>query len=149
MKILKVNENEKYYPQIAQWIFEAFIKRKSPDFGSKGVEERLRSGNTISFIAINNEKNLGTVSIFENDLEGRKDLTPWLASLYVSEDARGLGIAKELINKVKEEAKNSGFDRLYLRTTTAGTYYKKLGWKLIDIQEDSFDKNIEVYEIFL
>ncbi len=149
MTILKVNEHEKYYEQISKWIYDAFLIKKSPEIGSRGVEEKLRNSNIVSFIALEDEKPLGTVSIFENDLEARKDLTPWLASLYVSNDARSLGLGKKLIDKVKGECKKNGFEKLYLRTTTAGKYYQNLGWKLIDIQEDNFDKNIEVYEINL
>lgn len=149
MHILKVNDNKEYYEQIATWIYDAFVSKKTPEIGREGVEEKLKNSNIISFIALDNKKPLGTVSIFENDLEARKDLTPWLASLYVSEEARGLGVAKKLIEQVKEESKFNGFKKLYLRTTTAGKYYQNLGWTLIDTQEDSFDKNIEVYEINL
>lgn len=42
-------------------------------------------------IAVSDNECLGTVSIFENDLQTQKDLTPWLASLYVSLDYRGRG----------------------------------------------------------
>lgn len=52
----------------------------------------------ITFIALLDDQCVGTVSIFENDLESRKDYKPWLASLFVAEEYRGNGIAQKLID---------------------------------------------------
>ena len=50
----------------------------------------------------------------ENDLWSRKDLNPWLASLYVINEYRNKGIATQLIHSVCKKAQQLGIDTMYL-----------------------------------
>ncbi|MGM0501514.1 MAG: GNAT family N-acetyltransferase, partial [Bacillota bacterium] len=96
------------------------------DFVSKPVElPRLRA-------AIVDDKAVGTASIIECDLETRKDLSPWLADVYVLPSHRGKKIATKLIERVLEETKKIGISKLFLFTREAEGLYKKMNWKLID-----------------
>ena len=63
----------------------------------------------------------------------RSDLTPWLGSLIVDKAAQGRGIARLLIDAVKNKAKAMGHETLYLLTfdLTLPGYYYSLGWELI------------------
>ena len=45
------------------------------------------------------------VSLKENDLWSRKDLNPWMASLYVVPEYRGKGIGSSLVTHAAETAK--------------------------------------------
>lgn len=65
-------------------------------------------------------------------------MSPWLAALYVQEEYRGRGYAKELISKVVDTVSELGFSKIYLRTETAGEYYLKHGWGKL---EDVIDEN--------
>ncbi len=51
---------------------------------------------------------VGTAGLIETDLDGRPELTPWLAALYVQPASRGRGHALELIRAVEGEAVKAG-----------------------------------------
>jgi len=60
-------------------------------------------------------------------------LTPWLGSLIVDKAVQGRGIARLLVDSIKNKAKTMGHDSLYLLTfdPTLPDYYCSLGWKHI------------------
>jgi len=82
-------------------------------------------------VAFSGKKLIGTASLFEQDLDSRPDLTPWLAGVFVLPEYRGRGVASRLIQKVLDEAKNIGFKIVYLHTETTAGLYEKLGWKKV------------------
>ena len=71
---------------------------------------------------------LGDFSIFPNDCDEYKELTPWYATIYVKEEYRNKGYSKILTNAIIEKAKRLDIRRLYLKTELEN-YYEKLGAK--------------------
>lgn len=61
-----------------------------------------------------------------NDLCARQDLFPWMATLYVKENFRSMGIGKLLQKKCIEKAKKMNYKNLYL-ITEHENYYEKTG----------------------
>jgi GNAT superfamily N-acetyltransferase len=74
---------------------------------------------------------VGTVGLWENDLESRPDLTPWLAALYVAPEHRGSGVGGALVEALVAAARGLGVPRLFLHTETASDYYRKKGWRFL------------------
>jgi len=74
---------------------------------------------------------IGFISIFPEDGEERKDLTPWYATMYVKKEYRGKGYSKILNEAILKEAKERGYDKLYLKTEL-DNYYEKFGAKFIE-----------------
>lgn len=74
---------------------------------------------------------IGFVSIWNNDLPFRQDLTPWLAGLYVKEKYRKHGIGTLLQEKCIQVVKELGYNKLYL-ITEHENYYERNGWKFIE-----------------
>lgn len=77
---------------------------------------------------------LGTVTLEEDDLPARPDLTPWMTSLYVRPDCRGRGLGKALVRHAVAYAKRLGLARLYLWVDVHDGdgligFYKAFGWK--------------------
>lgn len=65
------------------------------------------------------------------------ELSPWLAGVFVGEKFRGQGIASKLVERVFVEAKELGYNKIYLHTETAASLYEKLGCKKIcDTEND-------------
>lgn len=60
------------------------------------------------------------------------DKSGLLRSLVVSQDYRNLNIAHILIEKILLLGKEQGIQEFYLLTTTAGSFFEKLGWKNIN-----------------
>lgn len=146
-KIISLKENKEYIPQMANWIFNAFIKGIRKEKTIEDIEKSLDE--TETYIYMENFVPMGTVSIFKDDLEGREYLTPWLAALYVDEKYRGQRIAEKLINHVKKVVKERGINRLYLRTEVTRNYYLSLGWEDVVETSDRYYDKVYVMKIEL
>jgi GNAT superfamily N-acetyltransferase len=81
-----------------------------------------------TFLALHEETLLGSASLIEYDMDERKDLTPWLASVFVAPEHRRCGVASALVGRVVEEAGRLGVDTLYLYTPDRESLYARLGW---------------------
>jgi predicted N-acetyltransferase YhbS len=118
---------------VARWIYQEFGGNTSfnlieiTDFFAK----RRTDKPPITLIAIDGDTCLGTVSLFEGDLDTRRDLTPWLAALYVDQPYRNQGIGNILTGEIITIARNLGYPTLYLRTEHAAGYYRKRNWELV------------------
>lgn len=68
-----------------------------------------------------------------SDLEERPQLTPWVAAVWVEEDARKHGVGGALVNRATEDCFSLGERCLYLcaRARMAG-FYQRLGWTMIE-----------------
>jgi N-acetylglutamate synthase-like GNAT family acetyltransferase len=83
----------------------------------------------IAWVAHEDGKVLGTAALRAHDLEGREDLTPWLAGVFVRPDYRRRGVASALCLAVEEGAWSLGFETLYLFTLDRHSLYARLGWR--------------------
>ncbi len=132
MKIYNLNEKKEYAKEyfeccLREWgtfsseeEFTKKIDRKVESF-SKGENKKI-----ISVLLLLEDKNLiGFISLFKEDGEERKDLTPWYATMYVKEEYRGNGYSKILNSAILEEAKRLGYSKVYLKTELA-KYLEKL-----------------------
>jgi GNAT superfamily N-acetyltransferase len=63
-----------------------------------------------------------------NDMDTRKELTPWLAGVYVAPEHRRQGIGSALVARAVDCAERLGVPRLYLYTPGAERMYSRLGW---------------------
>lgn len=85
----------------------------------------------VTLVAVEAGHLLGTVSLVVNDLPGREDLNPWLASLLVVPDARGRGVGQALVRAAEAHLRDRGFVTAYLFTESAGKFFEKLGWRVL------------------
>lgn len=142
-----------YIDKVSNWIYSKFVMKTNNTTSLNKVIEYFKNTQLKSFpitlVAIINDECVGTISIFENDLKTQNILSPWLASLYVSPDFRGKGIAKNLINKVQHIVKELGFKELYLRTEHTSEYYRLLGWEFIYKTHDEKNQETEIFKLFV
>ncbi|MDI5935381.1 GNAT family N-acetyltransferase [Halomonas kalidii] len=75
------------------------------------------------------ETPVGTASLVSDDLRVRRELSPWLASVFVPPEWRGQGIASRLVRRVEAEAAASGLACCYLFTPDQQALYSRLGWQ--------------------
>ena len=148
MQIEYLCNNTVFTECVAQWIYDEFIKNIKNDRSYEEVLSKVKicykDQIPIRLIAVIDGKCVGTVSIVQNDLKCR-NYTPWLAALYVDKSFRGNGIAKKLIESVKNIVKDLGYNELYLRTEHASGYYKKLGWQFIESCDDDYNLKPDVF----
>ena len=75
---------------------------------------------------------IGSVSLVRDDLPGREDLNPWLASLYIMPQFRKRGYGSALVHEAVRLYRSFGYDRAFLFTEAARPYFARLGFVAID-----------------
>jgi N-acetylglutamate synthase-like GNAT family acetyltransferase len=75
---------------------------------------------------------LGTASLVAHDLAERRDLSPWLAAVYVAPAARNRGVGSALVRAVMDETLVLSIEELYLFTPDKMTFYSRLGWQVLE-----------------
>ena len=135
MIIESLADHPEYVKVVTDWIYYEFFENIRDGVPYEQIHDTFKgmTRNEIpcTFVAVENGECLGTGSLWANDLTPRPDLTPWLGGLYISEAHRNKGIAKVLMEKVTDTARELGYKILYLRTESASEYYAKLGWEMI------------------
>jgi len=125
-----------YIEQLARWHHNEWLHlNPGATFG-----KRLARYNKIVitkalpeiFIACENEKLLGSVTLDKEDMDTRQYLTPWLASLFVEPNSRSLGVASALIKYCLDDAKQKNFKNLYLFTEDQTIFYQHRGWHFVE-----------------
>lgn len=81
-----------------------------------------------TFIALDGETLLGSASLLADDMHQYRDLTPWLASVFVAPEHRSCGVGGAVVQRVVEEARALGIKILYLYTPDRESFYLRIGW---------------------
>ncbi|WP_195460225.1 GNAT family N-acetyltransferase [Alistipes sp. D31t1_170403_E11] len=82
--------------------------------------------------------------VIENDFHDRKDLTPNLCALFVEETCRGRGLARKLLDFIREEMREQGFPALYL-VTDLTDFYEKCDWRFLTTATGDDGNPIRIY----
>jgi len=133
-----LSERMELVREIAQAHVDAFgsVLR---DWTVDAAEEELREhvGQCripTTLLAMDGDTWLGSVSLLQNDDERIRQYSPWLASLVVRDNARGLGIGRALVARCIEEARALNVPTLYLYCEAhLVAYYSSLGWREQDM----------------
>lgn len=122
-----------WYNEIGKkWIPNANVEQAKKTYIAHMNNDEL----PLTLVAIHKHQPIGMASLRAND-GIREDLTPWLGSLIIQPDYRRQGLATLLIDLIKRQAKEMGFDKLYLLTFEKMLLdcYKKLGWQEMGTDE--------------
>lgn len=90
------------------------------------IKSYLDKPNYFKLILLDDDKLVGFISLFPTDGDEYQNLTPWYATMYVKEEYRGKGYSKILNDALLKEAKNRGFEKVYLKSDLIN-YYEKFG----------------------
>ncbi len=107
-----------------------------------------------TFTALAGTLPVGMATLKENDLWSRKEINPWLASVYVLPSYRKSGIGSMLIDKVMEKSNSLKFKKLHLFLGSSNIaalekYYIKRGWNFLDSAVDNDGNNTKIFYIDL
>jgi GNAT superfamily N-acetyltransferase len=139
MHIDYLADHEELIPLVARWSFEewSYLHPEKPleDITKSFSQRTNRNRLPICLVAFEDEKPVGMASLKPTDLPARRDLSPWLAGVYVLEAFRGRGIGSELVRKVECKAWGLGYEKLYLFTPDAEEFYKRMDWEVFEENE--------------
>ena len=118
----------------ARWRASAFSVLKA------SFEQELRSlelfasdqSHGVALVAKADGEPVGTCLLVESEIEPDHDVSPWLAGLFVVPEYRGKGVGAALVRAIEDQARQRELSRVYLYTTHAVGFYKRLGWKVMD-----------------
>ena len=118
----------------ARWRASAFSVLKA------SFEQELRSlelfasdqSHGVALVAKADGEPVGTCLLAESEIEPNHDVSPWLAGLFVVPEYRGKGVGAALVRAIEDQARQRELSRVYLYTTDAVGFYKRLGWKVMD-----------------
>ncbi len=117
------------------WTRERVLKSYQKMTESDNIEQ--------AFVALSENKPVGTALLIENDHEDYQHLRPWLAAVYITSSYRHKGIARKLVAFVEKVARDRGEKQLFLYTL-APRIYLGMGWRIIEKFDDNkFLMNIE------
>jgi GNAT superfamily N-acetyltransferase len=118
---------------IARWHWEEWGHADpagSLESWTEGLMERTnRDMIPTSYVALDRDELLGSVTLVDRDMSTRPDLSPWLAGVYVKPERRGQGVGSALVRHAVAKVGEMGIGRLYLYTSPAREFYDKLGWR--------------------
>ena len=97
------------------------------------------------YIMMDNGNIIGGYGIIENDFMEPCGFLPWLCALYIEKDRRGQNLGVKLLDHSRRQAKELGFDHIYLNTDHVG-YYEKCGWEYIGDYTHQNGEMVRVYK---
>ncbi len=84
----------------------------------------------MTLIGFVGDELVATSSLIVHDMATRKDLSPWLAIVYVDPDHRRKGYGAAMVRAAMNKASELGVGELYLFTPDQMAFYEKLGWSM-------------------
>jgi predicted N-acetyltransferase YhbS len=147
--ILPLYHAPQYAQQVTDWIWQAFGEGLPREFFHSIVEHSQTPGALpLTFIALEDERLVGTVGLWRCDLITRQDLFPWLAALYVDDAARGKGLAGQLQQHIISCAAQAGYETLHL-WSACRDFYERYGWQYMGDALEYPDKTVHLYRYSL
>jgi N-acetylglutamate synthase-like GNAT family acetyltransferase len=127
-----------FFNTVAMRIWQAWWEAEGTplDYTSGRLRENM-SDTPIPFalVAHDGQAFLGTASVIASDIAERPQLTPWVAAVWVEEEARGCGVGAALVERAAQDCFALEIGRAYLcaRPRMSG-FYERLGWTLLERQ---------------
>ncbi len=129
---------------VAGWQFAEWGHLEPGDSFAARVADLERQaasrGGVVGSCGVEGDEPLGCAGVMEQTWEvyraspGQRDLSPWLASVYVRPEARGRGVATGLVRHATAQVAKLGIRRFYLFTDSARGLYETCGWRVIGIR---------------
>ncbi|MCW6507215.1 GNAT family N-acetyltransferase [Lichenifustis flavocetrariae] len=122
-------------PLVADWLWQAFWRQEGASLEHvRALVAESISGCEIPqcFVLLVDGVPVGTASLIAQDLDSRPELTPWLASVFVTPEWRRRGYAARLVAAVEGAARAASVSTLWLYTSTAEPIYARAGWRTVE-----------------
>ena len=128
MQIGYLADRQQFIPTLVRWHHQEWAYLRPGD-SVEARTARLRDacGHTeipTVVIAFSDFTLFGSAMLVAHDMDTRMDLSPWLAGVFVSLEHRQRGIGAALVQRVVDDARALGVQRLYLYPPSVEKFYK-------------------------
>lgn len=134
MEVISIKNNDLYLKEYITLCNKEWGENKSnlDEYIETKLNEIKNTSKVIDILAlIDNDEMIGFISLFNEDDNERKDLSPWYATMYVKEKYRGKNYSKILNDSLIKRSKELGYKKIYLKSFL-NNYYEKFNAKYID-----------------
>lgn len=136
MQIDYLADHMHFLPTVAHWHHQEWGYLRAGDtVEARAARLRKECGHAeipTTIVAIENGAVLGSAMLIADDMDTRRQLSPWLASVFVVPERRREGIGGALVRRIIQEAKNLDIGRVYLYTPDAEEFYARQGWRFVE-----------------
>ena len=122
MNIYNLQDKQEYIDEVVRLEHEEWASNKNENKEERIERKKTRIKQMFSdksfckLILVDDNQLVGFISIFPEDCDEEKELSPWYATMYVKKEYRNHGYSKILNQAILEEARNRGFKTIYLKT---------------------------------
>lgn len=111
------------------------------------IEQSLTSENVLpmTFLLMKDEKIIGFYQLIYNECVMRKDLSPWITTLFIDEKERGCCLGSVLLEHGRKTLGQLGYEAVYL-TTDHIQFYEKYGFKEIGLDQFDWGRPTKLYQ---
>lgn len=144
--IFSMKEYPEYRKAFITYISEAWPALK--DVAIAQMEESLSTAGALplTFLMLKDNRIIGFYQLIEQELLVRKDLSPWIAPLFIDKSERGQGLGALLLQHARKTVGGQlGYDKVYL-TTDHIQYYEKYGFREIGLSQFEWGRPSKIYE---
>lgn len=145
MEILKLRHQPELLEQAAQWFSTKWAV--SVEEYRKSIQESLTqdTGAPQWYVILDKDnKIIAGAGVVENDFHDRKDLSPNFCALFVEEEYRKQGLAKDILIAVRKDFGAMDFEKIYLLTDHKN-FYEKYDWEFLTMVVAGEDYPIQMY----
>lgn len=114
VKIINLKDGLEFFDNVVVSIWKQWGTEKNHNFFKSLIQNIVNNESEDIpqvYIAIEENKFIGTIALLRNDLKSRQDLFPWLACLYVVEQEKGRNIGRLLEKHCENRVKEMGYNR--------------------------------------
>ncbi len=150
MKIISVKENPEFMNIAIKYFQSKWASEESMMLYEDSITHCTDLSNPLPqwYLLMEDDNIIGCAGLITNDFISRMDLYPWICALYIEEKYRGNAYGAILLEKAKQDAKNGGFNSLYLCTDHIG-YYEKYGFEYFGLGYHPWGDNSRIYKTII
>ncbi|MCL2559873.1 MAG: GNAT family N-acetyltransferase [Turicibacter sp.] len=126
LNVINVRKQPEYKEQAIAYFQKRWGNRSNKKVYEDCILNSIVTDNPLPvwYLLMDADNIIGCVGLITNDFISRMDLWPWLCALFVEKKYRGQNLSALLIEQLKIDCAEAGFESLYLATDHIGLYEK-------------------------
>lgn len=147
LKIIELSEQPEIIPTATTYFWKCWGNSSNFIFYEDCIKHSTNPDRSLPkfYVGLIQDEIVCSYALLVNDLISRQDLMPWFACLHVNESHRKQGIAERLLDHGLTQAKNKGFEALYL-STDLENFYERKHWTHFGTGYGFSGGNIKIYK---